>query len=149
MSPCRHDFHSTTPKFQITLSKNERALRGRYRCKSTRIAPNSTSPTDLLIGLCVLSLFLAVLIWNGHTFQKGHSVLRCTFRFYFTLISQSIMGTLEAHSRACVYLASFGSPNLECESIDPVNHEHDEVQCQVLPPSPYTFLVGHKVGTTP
>ena len=99
MSPCRHDFHSTPPEFQITLYKNERALRGRYRCKSTRIAPNSTSPTDLLIGLCLLSLFLAVLIWNDHTFQKGHSVLRCTFRFYFTLILQSIMGTLKAHSQ--------------------------------------------------
>ena len=38
MPPCRHDFHST-PKFQITLSKNRRALHGRYRYESTRIPP--------------------------------------------------------------------------------------------------------------
>ena len=57
-------------------------------------------PRGSLKGLCVLSLFLAVLIWNEHTFQKGHSVLICAFRFYFTLTLQSIMGTLEAHSRA-------------------------------------------------
>ena len=46
-------------------------------------------------------------------FQKGHSVLRCTLRFYFTLILQSNMGTLEAHSGVGVYLASFVVPNLE------------------------------------
>ena len=46
-------------------------------------------------------------------FQQGHSVLRCTLRFYFTLILQSNMGTLEAHSGVGVYLASFVVPNLE------------------------------------
>ena len=46
-------------------------------------------------------------------FQQGHSVLRCTLRFYFTLILQSNLGTLEAHSGVGVYLASFVVPNLE------------------------------------